>query len=294
MAGTVTSVEGAQPSYTIAKASFLLGVALIVSANLFYALNYERFYNYFAPPFYSYVSLILVTLASLSFGVSAFSYFSIQQRILPKSDGSVLLWSMERIISDAVFQQKKIFVIATVIYGFVFSLLDGILVYQPNVDFYVNYFVNGPTWRVVTCCGSPGYVPLGLFYLPAQHIGVELYPLSFLLLLIVSILVGLNVSLLVKAFRASRISANRAEKKGIAGTILGATVGLFAGCPTCAAAFFLSMIAGTGATAFSAIIAAYQPLIVALTIPLLIFSVMWQARSIRMIFKGCEPNVDAK
>lgn len=282
------------PNYFIAGASLFLGVTLFVSENLFYAFNYSRFYDYASPSYFSYTSLVIVTAASLSFCISVFSYFHVQQKISPVfTDASkVIHWRLERVVSDAIFQQKRLFVAATLFYGLFFSLLDGILIYQPKVDFYSNYIVNGPTWRVLTCCDSPGYVPVGLLYLPAQHLGVEIYPLSFLLLSIVSLLVGLNVSLLVKAFRASRSSAKSTEKKGIVGSIAGAAVGLFAGCPSCAAAFFVSMIAGSGATAFSTLVATYQPLIVALTIPLLLFSIYWQSRSIATILKGCEPKLN--
>jgi hypothetical protein len=75
---------------------------------------------------------------------------------------------------------------------------------------------------------------------------------------------------------------------------LGAAFGLFAGCPTCAATFFISMIAGTGATALSTLISSYQPLVVAVTVPLLFFSIFWQAKSIGIILQGCNSKVETK
>ena len=241
--------------------------------DFFYASNVSEFYDLRASPAYSYTTLLMFVVASISIGISVFSFLSIQQKIPPVADSSkVLHWRSLRIISDAVFQQKKLFVSATAIYAVIFALLDGILVYQPSVNFAIAYAVTAPTARVVTCCGTPAYVPVGLLYLPAQHVGVELFPLSVSLLLVVSLLVGLNVSLLFRAFSLSRTGKTKtSEGKGVAGSVLGAAFGLFAGCPTCAAAFFLSMIAGTGATAFSTLIAEYQPLIVALTLPLLFF-----------------------
>jgi hypothetical protein len=294
---TITSVEEARPSYAIVKATFCIGIVLFATANLFYWLNISQFYNIGAPWVYSYISLLIVSLASLSIGVSAFYYFFVQQKISPVSVDSsrAVQWRVVRIVSDAIFREKKLFISATVIYAVVFSFLDGILVYQPQVNFVTYYAASVPTWRVLTCCGTPAYVPVGLIYLPAQHIGVELYPLSVLLMLVVSLLIGLNLSLLVRAFRASRSSSGKtSEKKGVVGSILGAAVGLFAGCPTCAAAFFLSMIAGTGATAFSTLIAKYQPLIFTLTLPFLAFSIFYQAKSITTILAGCEPKVDLK
>ena len=296
----MASVEGAQDplSYTFTKVSFVLGIVLLTAIDFFYALNRSEFYNLGAPPTYSYVSLLIFVLAIVSIGISVFSFLRIQQRIPPVADASKILhWSSVRIISDAVFQQKRLFVSATAIYAVIFALLDGILVYQPNVNFAIDYAVTGPTTRVITCCGTPAYVPVGLLYLPAQHVGVELFPLSFSLMLIVSLLVGLNVSLLFRAFSVSRTGVDKtktSEGRGVAGSVLGAGFGLFAGCPTCAAAFFLSMIAGTGATAFSTLIAEYQPLIVALTLPLLFFSIFWQARNIGTILQGCATKVQMK
>jgi hypothetical protein len=240
----------------------------------------------------------MLVIASISIGISAFSFLSNQKKIPAVVDASKILHRRSLgIIADVVFGHKRLFVFATATYGVVFALLDGILVYQPNVNFAINYAVTGPTTRVLTCCGTPAYIPVGLLYLPAQHIGVEIFPLSVLLMLIISILVGLNLSMLFRAFSLSRTSkykTNTAGRKGAVASFFGATFGLFAGCPTCAAAFFLSLIAGTGATAFSTLIAEYQPLIVALTIPLLFFSIFWQARSITTIMQGCSPKVQMK
>jgi len=297
---SVTRVERTQdrPNYTLTKVTFVFGIVLLTAIDFFYLLNRSEFYNLSAPPAYSYASLLIFVLATVSIGISLFSFLRIQQEIPPVADASMTFhWRPVRIISDAVFQQRRLFVIATAIYAVVFALLDGILVYQPNVNFFTYYLVNGPTWHIVTCCGTPPYVPVGLLYLPAQHLGVELFPLSVSLMLIVSLLVGLNVSLLFRAFSLTRTGADEKEtsrRKGVAASVLGAAFGLFAGCPTCAAVFFLSMVAGTGATAFSTLIAEYQPLIVALTIPLLSFSIFWQSRSIGTILQGCSLKAETK
>ncbi len=285
----------ARPSYALPKASLLLGLVLFTLSNLFYAVNRYEFNEIQAPGFYSYISLLLLTAASMLFAVSAFSYLKIQHSVpaTVENGSNVPQWSLGRIVSDGLFQEKKLVITATAVYAFFFALLDGILIYQPKVNFALAYDVSGFTSRVVTCCGVPGYVPVGLLYFPAQHLGVQLIPLSVMLMIFVSLLVGLNVALLYRAYSLSR-SNSLDSRKGVAGSIAGAAFGLFAGCPTCAAAFFLSMIAGTGATAFSAVISAYQPVIVALTVPLLLFSIYWQARSIRTILQGCAPGVVMK
>jgi len=287
----VATVEKARPGYSLPRAAFIVGIVLFTANNIFYISNLSAFYEYGASPLYSYTSALIIALATISLGVGAFSFLRMQQKVSPVvNESNTARWPLGRIISDAVFLQKKLVVSATVVYALFFALLDGILVYQPNVNFAIDYAVNSPAWRVATCCGTPAYVPVGLLYLPAQHVGVELFPLSVLLMLIVSLLVGLNLALLVKALRLSRSQ----DTKGAAGSVLGAAFGLFAGCPTCAAAFFLSMIAGAGATAFSTIIAQYQPLIVSLTLPLLFFSIYYQAKSIGSILQGCAPEAKLK
>jgi hypothetical protein len=235
-----------------------------------------------------YVSLLIFVLASFFVGLAGYSYIAGERKapMATHGESGVTEWRLGRILSDSLFLQRKLLVVSTVVYAFIFALLDGILVYQPSVNFTLAYAVRGVTWQVDTCCGLPGSVPVGLLYLPSQHIGVELIPLSVLLMILVSVLVGLNICLLYRAYSLSR-STRSSSVKGTAGGIVGAAFGLFVGCPTCAAAFLLSMLAGTGAVAFSTFISSYQPVIAAVTLPLLLLSIFWQARSVRDILKGC-------
>ncbi len=277
-------------SYSVPKLAVVSGAAFVAAGNLFYVMNIDRFYSFPPSLVYPIVSLIFVSLSAISLAVATISYLRIESKISPAEDedSKVVNWRIGRIIADAFFREKKIVIPATVLYAFLFALLDGILIYQPGVNFSVAYAVSGPTWRVVACCGLPGYIPVGLLYLPAQHIGLQLIPLSIMIMILVSTLVGLNLSLLYKAFRQLRSEkVSSSGKKGITPGAFGVLFGLFAGCPTCAAAFFLSMMAGTGATAFSVLIAEYQPLIIALTVPLLLASIYWQAKSIRTLLQGC-------
>ena len=277
-------------TYSVPKLAVVSGAAFVAAGNLFYLMNIDRFYNFPPSLVYPIVSLIFVSLSAISLAVATISYLRIESKISPveDEDSKVVNWRIGRIVADAFFGEKKIVVPATVLYALLFALLDGILIYQPGVNFSVAYGLSGPTWRIVACCGFPGYVPVGLLYLPAQHIGLQLIPLSIMIMTLVSTLVGLNLSLLYKAFRQLRSeNVSSSGKKGITPGAFGVLFGLFAGCPTCAAAFFLSMMAGTGATAFSVLIAEYQPLIIALTVPLLLASIYWQAKSIRTLLQGC-------
>lgn len=285
-----TSASGNEKrlDYRTVKISVLLGIVLYSADNFFYAANRAAFNNQYSSPEYAYISLFIFALASSFIGFSASSFLRVQ-RLNVRSDNNEKAtgWHLGEIVSDALSHQKRLFFSAIVVYALFFAFLDGILIFQPGVNFFTSYVVHGVTWRVETCCGLPGNIPVGLLYLPAQHIGVELIPSSVILMILVSVMVGLNACLLYRAYNLSRTQRVSSANKATIGGVVGAAFGLFVGCPTCAAAFFLSTIAGAGAMGFSAFISASQPFIAAISLPLLFFSIVWQARSIKTILKGC-------
>ena len=217
------------------------------------------------------------------------------QRPTSTDEQSRIQRPLGKIISDVLFHRKKVIALAAIVYGIFFGFIDGIFVYQPGVDFASQYFVTTPTALVEYCCGPPGYIPVGLVYFPQQHFGIQLIPISVLTMILVSMLVGLNVALLysaVKQTRTNRFTQNSASSgKKFPGGAVGAALGLFAGCPTCAAAFFLSMVAGSGSTTFSTVISEYQPVIIGLSVPLLFLSILYQAKNLRTILIGCPTGI---
>lgn len=269
-------------------AMFVAGVALAGVDNIFYAIYRPEFSTGYYENYFVLVSLLILIASSIAITSSALSYLLTHRRASVIEGNSLVQWPLGKILSDTFFEQKRLILSAALAYAIFFAFLDGILVYQPNVDFAVAYAVNGPTWRVVMCCGLPGYVPIGLLYLPSIHFGLEVIPLSLMLMILVSTLVGLNVALLYKSYRLSR-TGQRSSNTGILGSIIGGGLGLFVGCPSCAASFLLSMIAGTGSLAFAGLVSAYQPLIAGITIPLLLFSILWQANSVKNLLRGCAP-----
>lgn len=274
-------------AYRTTIALFVVGVALASIDNIFYAIYRPQFSTGDHIDFFALVSFFLIVASAVAIAASAFIYLMIQRRVSVTEVDSAVHWPLGKVLSTALFE-KRLMLFSTLVYAIFFAFLDGILVYQPNVDFAIAYAVNGPTWRVAMCCGPPGYVPVGLLYLPSLHAGMELIPLSLMLMILVSTLVGLNVTLLYESYNLSR-TRPIGSSRGFFGSLAGAGLGLFAGCPTCAATFFLSMIAGTGSLAFAGLVSAYQPLIVAITVPLLLFSIIWQANSIKNLLRGCLP-----
>lgn len=175
--------------------------------------------------------------------------------------------SVFAIIADAFSSKRtmRIAVAAGAVYAAAFSVLSGTLVYQPTVNFASVYGATKPGWAAAVCCGDFGSVPeLNLYVSPSMHLGVQILPLSLLMLLVVPMLVTLNIALAVHSFRKRAVRSAR-----WAGSI-GAFLGLVTGCPTCAGYFLLSAVGGLGVTAFTFVLDPYQTLFIALSIPLLV------------------------
>lgn len=276
-----------RPNYSLARRAFMIGLLLLIVNDFFYVAFGEEFYSTGASPFFSYTSLALLFFASVSTALSAFSFLSKSREILPETDkaSNQVMWSLRKIVGDTFYGEKKVVISAAVIYAVIFAFLDAILIFQPGINFGTAYGVSNPSMLVTVCCGPTGYVPVLLVFIPALSFGLELVPFSAMMMALISTLVGLNLALLYRAVKQSRpLGANsRRSGKGTFGGVVGAAFGLFAGCPSCAATFFLSMIAGSGATAFSILVSEYQPLIVILTVPLLLASIFWQSKSIRRL-----------
>jgi len=284
-----------RPNYFVTKFSLLITLLFFTGVNILYAENRAHFQTS-GSPFFPDLTLVLLISGSSFLILGILSYLSIQRKEPPVTNSkSRVVKSLRTIVAETIFQNGRIISAGAIAYGLVLAFLDGILIYQPSVNFASAYGITSPAFIVEDCCGPPGYVPAGLAYFPAEHFGIQLIPASILIMLLVSILVGVNVAFLITSVRSSQpmrgvqrtgdlASLNRTSFLGGA---VGATFGVFAGCPTCAAAFFLSMIAGSGATAFSLTISEFQPMIILVSVPLLFGSIFWQAKGLRKIFSGC-------
>jgi hypothetical protein len=250
--------------------ALIAGVLLLVLTSAIYVLYFGEFMggSQHGAVFASFESLLGCFLC---IGLSAFSFLLLSKRLPPNMDnktGGVSL-GLSRVISEAFFQNRKVMIFSAVAYGIFFGFVNGIIVYQP----------------------APGYVPVALVYFPSVHAGLQLIPISVLLMISISLLVALSASLTYSAIKIGtqrKDGLRSGQKKSSFASALGAVLGTFAGCPTCAAAFFLSMLAGSGATAFSIYVSQYQTEIVALTIPVLLLSIYWQARSASLVIQGCK------
>ena len=172
----------------------------------------------------------------------------------------------------------KIMIVAAVGYGIFFGFLSQILVYRADVSF-TERGIEVPSLDLIPCCGAVGYMPMLTIYI-TDHFLILIIPLNVILATIVSLLVGLNVALSIYAFRMKKLLQT---KTSLAAGI-GATSGLFVGCPTCAGSLISALlgigIAGAGGTSAS-VLAPFQTLFIAASIPALVVAPFLTARSIR-------------
>lgn len=177
---------------------------------------------------------------------------------------------------------RRVGVVAGVLYAAFYCLVSGIVVYQPGVDFAESYGATAPGLAPAVCCGSVGTVPSMTLYLAPQfHLGAQLIPLDLLLLVLIPMLVGVNATVASFALR------NRPRVNG--GTWLGgvgAVVALFSSCPTCAGYFLAGALGGMGATSVAVALAPYQALFVAVSLPVLAASPILVASTVRRAFVG--------
>ena len=173
----------------------------------------------------------------------------------------------------------KLMIVAAIGYGIFFSFLSQIIVYRADVSF-TEKGINVPSLDLIPCCAAPGYMPMVTLYI-TDHFLILIIPLNVILATIVSLLVGFNVALSIFAFRFKK-SLLQTKTSLAAG--IGATSGLFVGCPTCAGSL-ISALLGIGVVgaggASASVLAPFQTVFIAASIPALVVAPFLTARSIR-------------
>ena len=168
-----------------------------------------------------------------------------------------------------VFTHKgvtNVFITAALLYGAFYSFVTSMVVYMPDVKFSEAYNAIIPSVIIIPCCGPPGQIPVIVGYL-TENIGFQILPLTLLTLVVVSGLVALNFSLTYYAWRNRPTISKQSWNVG-----LGAAIGLFTGCPTCAGLFLANIVGGAGATTLALSLAPFQFLIISITIPVLLMT----------------------
>lgn len=222
---------------------------------------------------YAVLAITTASMASIFYG--AYTIFRSEQL---RSEGRNTLFSF---IAGAFVSRSywKIMAVAAIGYGIFFGFLSQILVYRTDVSF-SEEGIMVPSIDMIPCCAAPGYMPMMTVYI-TDHFLILIIPINVILAAVVSTLVGFNIALSVYAYGLKRsLQAKTSITAGI-----GATSGLFVGCPTCAGSLFSSLIgigvAGAGTSASA--LAPFQTLFIAASIPALVIAPFLIARSIRSL-----------
>jgi hypothetical protein len=220
---------------------------------------------------YAMLAITAASMAAVVYG--SYTIFRSEQM---RSAGSGSLVSL---ITSA-FADKgywKIMAVAAIGYGIFFGFLSQILVYRADVSF-TEKGITVPSVDLIPCCNAPGYMPMLTTYF-TDHFLILIIPVNVILAAVVSLLVGFNAALSVYAYRLRK---SLKASTSIAGGV-GATCGLFVGCPTCAGSILSALlgvgVAGAGTSA--SILAPFQTLFIAASIPALVIAPFLIARSIR-------------
>jgi hypothetical protein len=179
-----------------------------------------------------------------------------------------------------VFAKRRyshLLLLSAFVYGVFYAIASGIIVFQPAWNFSEVYHVGIPSFAIATCCGPVGETPEAVVYV-TQHLGLLLVPANLVLLFLLSWLVGLNTSFAAFAlsFRTRNIGL------GWFGG-LGAFIGLFTSCPTCAGVAIIALLGGTGTLSAAFFLGPFQALFIALSIPMLVAAPIMSTRSLHNI-----------
>lgn len=215
--------------------------------------------------------LIIIFLSLLFVGYGIYRIFKAEQRL--KTDANSLM----SYITAAFLDNKywKVMAISAIIYGIFFGFLSQIFIYRYDISF-SEQGITVPSVNVIPCCNMPGYVPM-LTVFPTDHFLIMIIPINIILAVIVSVLVGFNISLALYAFKLEK--AQNTKRVSFVGSV-GAISGLFVGCPTCAGSLF-SMLLGYSLGTTMAVLAPFQTLFILISIPSLILAPFLIGRRIR-------------
>jgi hypothetical protein len=220
---------------------------------------------------YATLAITAASMAAATYG--AYRIFRAEQAHL--SGGSGLMSFVTGAFEDKRYW--KIMAISAIGYGIFFAFLSQILVVRSDVSF-SERGIAVPSIELIPCCGAPGYMPIFTVYF-TDHFLLLVIPVNVMLAAVVSMMVGFNIALSVYAYRLRKTVQTRTSLVGG----LGATTGLFVGCPTCAGSL-LSAVLGLGAIgagASTSVFAPFQTLFIATSLPALAIAPLLLARSIR-------------
>ena len=213
----------------------------------------------------------IIFLSMLFVGYGIYRIFKAEQRL--KANTNSLMFYITAAFLDNKYW--KVMAISAIIYGIFFGFLSQIFIYRYDISF-SEQGITVPSVNVIPCCNMPGYVPM-LTVFPTDHFLIMIIPINIILAVIVSVLVGFNISLTLYAFNLEK--AQNIKRVSFVGSV-GAISGLFVGCPTCAGSLF-SIFLGYSLGTTMAVLAPFQTLFILISIPSLILAPFLIGRGIR-------------
>ncbi|MGD1837306.1 MAG: hypothetical protein ACPKPY_04525 [Nitrososphaeraceae archaeon] len=205
------------------------------------------------------IGTILLTISSAIF--ICYGIWKIYNNMISKS----IIRSRKTKLVEFYLNRKKTLLItisSAVIYAIFFGYLSQMLIFVNESQLENNI----PYFNIVPCCNIPGYVPLIYFYITSNFF-ITLIPINIVLLFVVSMLVGYNIALHYHLLKNIKIF----KKSEILGSI-GIACGLFIGCPTCAGSLIIAIFGFSFGTAAITLLASFQAIFIAISIPLLIIT----------------------
>ncbi|HKG71713.1 MAG TPA: hypothetical protein VKA87_07425 [Nitrososphaeraceae archaeon] len=215
---------------------------------------------------------IIIFISMLFVGYGIYRIFKAEQQRLKANTNSLMSYITAAFIDNKYWKVMAIF--ATV-YGIFFGFLSQIFIYRYDISF-SEQGITVPSVNVIACCNLPGYVPM-LTVFPTDHFLIMIIPINIILAVIVSVMVGFNISLTLYAFNLEK--AQNTKRVSFVGSV-GAISGLFVGCPTCAGSLF-SMLLGYSVGTTMAVLASFQTFFILISIPSLILAPFLIGRGIR-------------
>lgn len=268
----------------------LLGVVLIIVDVLFHPFLLPRVVDMETSEYISYLGytfyfILLISFISIFFGfnriISHNSPPNIFSNVSITSTGEMnnankLFEDMKSfdifklVISDVI--NKKILLVAALSYAIFYCFTSGIIIYRaeglPFVD-----LANIPS-LIMMSFGPTGYAPT-LSVTLTETIGLLFIPYNLILAVSVSFLVGINIVMTISALRMIRL------RKSSLMSIIGASAGLFVGCPTCASIYILGFFFGSFAHTMAIVTTSFYGLFLLFSIPMLVISPVITIKSIK-------------
>jgi hypothetical protein len=250
-----------------------------ISSLIFSYIIYSNFTN----PYFNDIIMFTPVLFNLSIGILIITFissiaicFGLWNLFVSKN---VSKNKLKYFISLPFKDKRYIWIMITIgiSYGIIFSFLSQIFVFSNNT---VNLFEEKrviPSIKIIPCCNTIGYVPMTYIY-PFENFYIFLIPINIVLVFIVSFLVGFNIA--INIFLVKRLKEKNNKQSKFLGSI-GATCGLFIGCPTCAGSIIAAVFGFSAGTTTISLLASFQTIFILISIPALIIAPFLIAKTIK-------------